>query len=409
MKSVYVLMSLLLITGICWVSLFMPAQAQPPGWSGDDSLAFLMTINGVSIADSNATNPIVIDVVGDLNISLRLHTGDDIVLRTGYFVIMYMSFPVVNQVFPFNIPLPTGTEQSLGNQTIPLGTLLGGFGGSSLLAGTLNGYFSFVYSLQSTPLTNVTVSDDFVIHIGPIGLGALASVSGMITIGFPVMSILGILLSMDDFKQGILAARKMRRGKTPSEIGIFPPPVLIHRRSKKDSETVSEDELVQRVSAAASKAWDERRCPRCGKRWPKNSQSCNKCKLDHDGAVKFFSENIASYAPKAIRAVPFKSRITVRRFSKRIGLSPQKGGALAAALTEMGVFQTKRVKIPLKKVSMSGMTLSSMYWSWMQLVAGAVPTVFDLLFTAAAGLVVSVLVGYFMAWLARIPPMGYEK
>ncbi len=404
----HVFMLLLLSTGFLWTSLLIPVQAQPPSWSGDTNLAFLMRINNVSIAESNVTSPILVGPADDLVIQLQILTGADIVLKIGRFVITYMSISIVDQIFPFNIPLMNGTFQSLGNQTLPLGSLLGGIGGSSLLSGTLTGYFAFVYSLQSTPLTNITVSDDFVLQLGPIGLGALGSVSGMLTLGFTIMSVFGLLLSLDDFQQGILAARKMRSGKTPAEIGIFPPAVLL-RRSKKESEKISTDELTRQVSAAASKVWDGRRCPRCGKKWPKDSPSCVKCKIERDSAVKFFSDNIAEYAPKAIRAVPVKSKITVRRFSKRIGLTPQKGGALAAALTEIGVFQTKSVKIPLKKVSLSGMTLANMYWSWMQLLGRATPTILDMLFSTTIGLVASVLIAYFMAWLARVPPMGYKQ
>jgi hypothetical protein len=201
----------------------------------------------------------------------------------------------------------------------------------------------------------------------------------------------------------------MRRGKTAAEIGIFPSAVILRRRPKKDAETVGKEELVKRVSHAASHAWEGKRCPKCGKGWKKDAESCTKCKITRSAAEKFFSDGIADYAPKAMRAVSPKSKVPVGKFSKRVGLKPEKGGALAAALTEMGVFQTRSVKVPLKKVAFSGLTIAGTYWSWMQLLSGATPGWLDVLLLASAGLVVSVLVGYFMKWLARVPPLGYEK
>jgi hypothetical protein len=100
--------------------------------------------------------------------------------------------------------------------------------------------------------------------------------------------------------------------------------------------------------------------------------------------------------------------MTVGSFSRHLKLKPERGGALAAALTDMGAFQTRSVKVPLMKVALVGMTLAGSYWSWMQIFAGATPSFLDILFLTCAGLVVSVLVAYFMNWLARVPKLGYE-
>jgi hypothetical protein len=103
-----------------------------------------------------------------------------------------------------------------------------------------------------------------------------------------------------------------------------------------------------------------------------------------------------------------KSKVTVGQLSKKLKLKPDKGGALAAALTDMGVFQTRSVKVPLKKVAFSGITLSASYFSWMQMIGGQTPSLIDVLLLTAGGLVVSVLIGYFMNWLARVPKLGYN-
>ena len=74
----------------------------------------------------------------------------------------------------------------------------------------------------------------------------------------------------------------------------------------------------------------------------------------------------------------------------------------------MGALQTKTVKIPLKKIAFSGMSLAGIYWSWMQMIGGATPDWVTVLLSIAGGLVVSVLIGYFMAFLARMEPLGYD-
>jgi hypothetical protein len=408
MKNSLILFSLLLVTTLLWSTVLVPASAQL-GWTEDDDLAYLTTINGISIASSNSSSPIVVDPGDDLIIGITLNASSDLILRSMVFSMIYLGIPFVNQPIDLgDTPMTNGTSAVLTNTTLPLGSILS-YGGISLVTGTILGNFSVVYSLQSQLGINVTLSDDFVLYLGTPGFGSLVSVVGLVTVGFTVMSVFGLLLALDDFQQGILAARRMRRGKSAAEIGIFPSAVILRRKPKKDAEKFSKEELIRRVSQAASNAWEGKRCPKCGKRWQAEAESCPKCRLPRSAAVKYFSDDIADYAPKALGAVAPKSRVPVGKFSKRVGLKPDKGGALAAALTEMGVFQTRSVKVPLKKVAFSGLAISGTYWSWMQILSGATPSWLDVLLMASAGLVVSVLIGYFMNWLARVPPLGYDK
>ena len=78
-------------------------------------------------------------------------------------------------------------------------------------------------------------------------------------------------------------------------------------------------------------------------------------------------------------------------------------------IVDMGIFQTRSVKVPLMKVAFAGMTIAGFYWSWLQILSGATPTLLDSLLYAAAGLVVSVLIAYFMNFLARVPKLGYDQ
>ncbi len=407
MKDFVALASLLLITGLMWSVVVVPsAQLE---WTEDANFGFLMTINGVSIADSNASSPIYVDPASDLIVGIWTNASADVYLKIGVFSMEYLGIPLFSSPIDYgDLALPDGTLVQLSNSTIPLGSLLS-VGGFSLVTGTILGHFSMTYSLQSDPVANITLADDFVLYLGTPGLGSIFSLVGMTTVGFTAMSIFGLLLSLDDFQQGIFAARKMRRGKTAAEIGIFPSAVILRRKPKKDAEKISKDELMKRVSQAARSAWDGKNCPKCGKKWGPDADACSKCKIEKTAAVTYFSEGIAEYAPNALKAVAPKSKVPVGKFSKRLHLKPAKGGALAAALTEMGVFQTKSVKVPLKKVAFCGLTLAATYWSWMQMLSGATPGWLDLLLTASAGLVVSVLIGYFMYWLARVPALGYEK
>ncbi|RLI62375.1 MAG: hypothetical protein DRO93_01485 [Candidatus Thorarchaeota archaeon] len=403
------LVSLFIVTALMWSAVVMPVSAQHPGWSGDGNLAFLLEINGISAANSNSTAPIPVSLSDDLNMSLTIETGADIILKSGVFVMQYLSIPIINQPFDFNVPVPSGTTQSLMNTSIPLGSLLGS-GGIDLISGTVSGYFSFIYSLTTSPDDNVTVTEDFFLHIGPQGPAAIMSVTGAITVGFTLMSVFGLLLALDDFQQGILAARKMRRATRASDIGIFPRSVVLRRRPKKKGarEDISQEELVRRVAEAARTSWDGRHCPKCGKRWKKSADRCKKCNITRAEAMEYFAHDIAKYAPRALKIVRPKSKVTVGSFSKKLKLTPDRGGALAAALTDMGVFQTRSVKVPLRKVALSGMTLAGTYWSWMQLVGGATPSWIDILLTTTVGLVVSVIIAYCMNWLARVPRLGYE-
>jgi hypothetical protein len=91
-----------------------------------------------------------------------------------------------------------------------------------------------------------------------------------------------------------------------------------------------------------------------------------------------------------------------------VKLKLPKGGALAAALTEMRVFQTKDVKVPFRKVMFAGITVAGIYLSWSQMLGSATPTLIDIAIMIAGGLVVSMLIAFLMKWLARIPPFGYD-
>lgn len=405
-KTLPPLISLLLVTCMLWSALIVPLQAAPPpGWSGDDNLAFLLELNGVSAYYSNSSNPIPVDLAVNMTLELSINVTAALYLWSGLFVMRYLGVPIVNQPFPLEMPLSAGPPQLLINTSF---LLLGEYGGLNLITGTVEGVFSFTYELDSAPGTNVTVSEDFVLRLGPVGPAALLSIAGLITLGFTVTSIFGLLLSLDEFQQGIMAARKMRGAKKASEVGIFPRAVVLRRHPKKDGEKISKEELVRRVSEAARGGWDGKRCPKCGKKWTPETTSCPKCRLDRQSAVTYFSQDIAEYGPKALNVVKPKSKVPVGRFSRRLRLKPDKGGALAAALTDMGVFQTRSVKIPLMKVALAGMTLSGTYMSWMQIIGGAIPSWLDVLLFTCAGLVISVLVAYFMKWLARIPKLGYD-
>ncbi|TXT53848.1 MAG: conserved membrane protein of unknown function [Candidatus Thorarchaeota archaeon] len=400
------------ITCVLCSAAFTPVIAQPPaGWSGDENFAFLFTANGVSAADSNTTNPIQVNPSENISLSLTIDPLEDVMFYSLAFRIEYLSIPLVNQQENVSQILPAAASAELFNFSFPLTDLLGG--GVNLISGTVVGTVIITYATanftESTVTgTNTTIQDDVVLYVGETGLGALTSVAGMITVGFTVMSVFSLLLALDDFQQGIMAARKMRGAESASEVGIFPKAVILRRKPKKDAEKVSKDELASRVSEAASSAWNEKRCPKCGSKWKSDASECSKCHIDKQEAIQYFSEDISEYAPKALRVVKPKSKVPVGKFSKALKLKPDKGGALAAALTEMGVFQTKTVKVPLKKVAFSGLTIAASYWSWMQIFYAATPSWVDILLTTAAGLVVSVLIGYFMNWLARIPKFGYE-
>jgi hypothetical protein len=385
-------------------AIIIPSSAQPPGWSGDTNFAFLMEINDVSIADSNLENPIPIKLTEPLSIFLRYTTGANLTLLSGALTLSYLGFPLFTQPFDFNYQVDEGVSEDLINDTFDLGSLLA-TGNLSLITGTITGSFSFTYELLSQP-GNVTVDDDFVLRIGPTGAGAIISVSGLITLGLTLLSVFSLLLALDEFQMGILAARKIRAAKKAGDVTFLPRPVVLRRSKKKDHEHLGDDVLIDRVKSIAGSGWDEKRCPKCRKKWKKDAIECSKCGLDRASAMKIFSDEIAQYAPKARMIV--SSKMTVGRLGKKLKLKPDKVGALAAALTNIGIFKVKNVNVPLSKVAFSGMTFAGTYWSWIQLLSGAIPSWVDILLTMAAGLAISVLIAYFMNWLARIPELGYD-
>ncbi|MFW9793406.1 MAG: zinc ribbon domain-containing protein [Candidatus Thorarchaeota archaeon] len=399
------------ITCLLWSTFMMPAHAAPPaGWSGDSSLGFLLEVNGINAETSDAANPIPLGLSGDVEINVTIATGTNLTIHSAKFRMLYLAVPIIDPP-PFDMSvhgeIPDNTTASFSLGTIPLGSLFT-YGNITLISGTITGSFSLTYSNSTTPDVNKTVIEDFVLQIGETGIGAIMSVSGLITAGFTIMSVFTLIMSLDEFQQGIMAARKMRGAKRGSDVGIFPRAVVLRRKPKKGAEEIDREELTRRVSKAAESAWDGKRCPRCGKKWKKDAPSCGKCGIDTGAAIQHFSADIAEYAPKALKVVKPKSKITVGQLGKKLRLKPDKAGALAAALVDMGALQTKTVKIPLRKVAFSGMSLAGAYWSWMQIFGGATPDWVTILLTTTGGLVVSVLIGYFMAFLARMNPLGYE-
>ena len=397
------------ITCILFSTTFVTVQAAPPsGWSGDSNLSFLLEVNGVNAKDSNSANPIPVNLTTDLTLSLQIYTGTNLTIQSYTFTMSYLSIPIINQGDDLSGygELPANLTASFLNTSIPLGSVLS-VGGIGLVSGTITGAFAFVYSNSTNPSVNSTVSENFVLRIGETGVGAIMSVTGLITVGFAAMSIFTLILSLDEFQRGILAARKMRGASRGSDVGIFPKAVVLRRKPKK-GEKIDREELIRRVSHAAENSWDHQRCPKCGKKWGKNADTCSKCGIDTKSAVSYFSENIAEYAPKALTVIKPKSKVTVGQLGRRLKLKPDKAGALAAALVDMGALQTKSVKVPLKKVAFSGMTLAGVYWSFMQMFYGATPDWVIVLLSTTAGLVISVLIGYFMNFLARTPELGYD-
>ncbi len=398
----------LAITCILWSTTIVSVQAAPPaGWSGNSDLSFLLEVNDVNAKNSNSANPIPVNLTTDLSLSIQIYTGTNLTIKSYTFTMSYLNIPIINNVEDLSYgEIPANTTASFLNTSIPLSSLVS-YGGLGLVSGTITGVFSFVYSNSTYPSLNSTVSENFVLRIGESGAAAVMSVSGLVTVGFTAMSIFTLILSLDEFQRGILAARKMRGAKRGSDIGIFPRAVVLRRKPKK-GEKIDREELVRRVTQAAQNSWDHKRCPKCGKKWQKDASNCNKCGTDTKAAISYFSEDIAEYAPKALAVIKPKSKITVGALGRRLRLKPDKAGALAAALVDMGALQTKSVKVPLKKVAFCGMTLAGAYWSLMQMFYGATPEWVSILLSTTAGLIVSVLIGYFMNFLARVPKLGYD-
>ena len=369
----------------------MSVQAAPPtGWSGDSNLSFLLEVNGVNAKTSNSANPIPVNLSSDISLSIQIHTGVNLTILSYTFTMSYLYIPIINQGQDLSShgEIPANVTASFLNASIPLNSLLS-YGGLGLISGTITGVFAFVYSNSTNPTLNSTVSENFVLRIGETGASAVMSVTGLVTVGFTVMSVFTLILSLDEFQRGIMAARKMRGASRGSDIGIFPRAVVLRRRPKK-GEKIDRDELVRRVTQAAQNSWDHKRCPKCGKKWLKDATNCSKCGIDSQSAIAYFSDDIAEYAPKALTLIKPKSKVTV------------------GALVDMGALQTKSVKVPLKKVAFSGMSLAGAYWSLMQMFYGATPAWVIILLSTTAGLVVSVLIGYFMNFLARVPKLGYD-
>jgi len=363
---------ILMIAVLLWSMVSMPANAQPPGWSGDNNLAFLLKVNGVSAAYSNSTSPIPVNISTPIDLELTLDVQNNMTLHSGAFSMEYLGIPIFSQSFDINQIVPAGVTVPVLNESMDLSSLSGPEG-IDLFSGAIVGTFAFNYSLLTSPDEYVQVGEEFVLRVGPQGVAAVTSLNGLVTVGFTIMGVFSLLLSLDNFQGAILSARKIRGAKSASDVGVFPKELVLRRSPKKsDAEKISKDELIQRTRNAATE----------------------------------FSDEIAEYAPKALRVVPPKSKIPVGKFAKRIGLRPDKAGALAAALTTMGIFHTKSMKVPLMKVAFAGLTLSAMYYSWQQLFYGATPSLIDMLLLTTAGLVVSVLFAYFMNWLARIPELG---
>ena len=383
--------------------------AVPVGWSGDSNLAFQLVVNGVNAAESDAEHPIPVDLAENLNFSLDIYVDTNLTILSYTFTMSYLFIPIINlgeDLSSFG-ELPANTTGQLFNESLSLAYLQSS--GLGLIAGTITGDFTFTYTNASLAGANVTVSENFILQIGAGGTNSIFSVSGLITLGFTAMSVFSLILSLDEFQRGILSARKMRGATRGSDVGIFPRAVVLRRKpKKKGGEQIDKAELTRRVSEAAKNAWDTKRCPKCGKNWKPDTPACGKCGIDTGTAITYFSEDIAEYAPKALALIKPKSKVTVGVLGKRLKLKPDKAGALAAALVDMGALQTRSVKVPLKKVAFSGMTLAGSYWSWMQLVSGATPDIATIILTTTAGLVVSVMLGYFMNFLARIPKLGYD-
>lgn len=399
------------LTCLLWSGILLPVQAAvPDDWSGDSNLAFLLEVNGVNARTSNASNPIPVNLAEDLNFSMDVYIENNLTILAYTFTMSYLYMPIIDlgdDLSSYGELAGNQTITGFLNQSVSLASLQSS--GLGLISGTITGVFTFTYENSTSPGTNVTVGEDFILQIGPGGANSILSVSGLITVGFTAMSIFSLILALDEFQRGILAARKMRGATRGSDVGIFPRAVVLRRKpKKKGGETIDKAELTRRVSEAAKNAWDNKHCPKCGKKWKKDSPSCSKCSIDTGSAITYFSEDIAEYAPKALTVVKPKSKVTVGALGKRLRLKPDKAGALAAALVDMGVLQTRSVKVPLKKVAFSGMTLAGSYWSWMQLVSGATPDWVTILLTTTGGLVVSVVIGYFMNFLARTPKLGYD-
>jgi hypothetical protein len=172
----------------------MPTQAAPPaGWSGDNNLGFLLEVNGYNAASPDV---IVLDVTDPIDINVTILTETNLTIHEAKFQMSYMSIPIINppafDLSSYGV-LPDGFSGSLAIPPIDLSPLFT-YANITLVSGTVTGFFSFTYSNTTHPGVNATVSEDFILQIGPTGLGMLFSVTGLITAGFAVMSVFTLIL-----------------------------------------------------------------------------------------------------------------------------------------------------------------------------------------------------------------------
>ncbi|MHA2361460.1 MAG: hypothetical protein ACXAB6_05980, partial [Candidatus Thorarchaeota archaeon] len=168
-KTLPHLVVILSVTCILWTAVLIPVQAQPPNWSGNDELAFLLEVNGISARHSNASSPIPVNISIPVTLVLNISVGENLTLHSGTFTMNYMGIPIANSPFVIGSDISAGTEAQVIDTTLDVGSMLGGIGGLGLVSGTIEGIFTFTYSLQTTPGVNATVSDNFVLQIGQTG------------------------------------------------------------------------------------------------------------------------------------------------------------------------------------------------------------------------------------------------
>ncbi|MCK4566195.1 MAG: hypothetical protein KAU48_02690, partial [Candidatus Thorarchaeota archaeon] len=86
------------VTCLLWSGILLPVQAAAPvGWSGDSNLAFLLEVNGVNAAESDAANPIPIDLSENLNFSMDIYADTNLTILTYTFTMSYLYMPIINQ------------------------------------------------------------------------------------------------------------------------------------------------------------------------------------------------------------------------------------------------------------------------------------------------------------------------
>ncbi|MHA1771516.1 MAG: hypothetical protein ACTSYL_03460 [Candidatus Thorarchaeota archaeon] len=405
-------------------------------WYGDENIKAYITVNDINIKDASEANPITLDPEGHDTLTFKVNVTAPVPIYnlTAKVAFYYQGIKIFSYEIRQNETqeiLP-GTQLGFEDLEVNIGGYLSGASGGlpvDIATGIYQTSVDIYYYLQGDDYTGPpthTISGGFYVLLPPDGIiDVVTSAAGIATTVSTVGAVTGLGNQIYTILDGLQTAHKFRSiqkkvhelralpnlaviGALPTLFSIFASMKMKKKKDVKETESVSEFRLKQRLREDAPAAWPKDRCPTCGRKWNEKTNICKKCHIDEEEARRRYAELLVSKVPRAIKVLGKKKALSIKKLAKKTKSNQYNAGVIGAAMVDAGLCEVTKIETPIRGFVLNIAGLAFLIITWQQLLGGATSKWQTTLTIVGGALSLAVIIALYFARKMQIEKLQAE-